>query len=115
MAGIMKDFRGISLLRNDACIHHFWMRGYRDLIKKHAMYLKYEGEALHEKGLHFSLKRTFGKPLIELKRNLVDFRGLYGGWTGLFLSFFWASYVFFREVALFRYERSKKQVTHETA
>lgn len=88
-------------------LQHYWMDSYRQLFKKMWRYIKTEGKSKYEaQGQRFSWLSTLKYSLVALKVSLIDYRGLFGGFTGLFLSFFHAWYVFMSWLSLRKYERS---------
>ena len=98
---------------DDIFIAHYWMRGYRDLIGKHLMYIQKEGERLYQKKRRFSLLRSINLSCTEFKKNLVELRGFQGGWSGIFLSFFWGWYIFMSELSLRKYQNKVDQGNHQ--
>lgn len=107
--------RGLSILpgysasafpRDDRyVIKHYWVDSCEDLFEKHLRYLKHEGRARFCHGERFSLYRLIREPLSALKYNLFRYHGLRGGFLGVFLSTFYASYVFLSLCSLWKYER----------
>ena len=87
------------------CINHFWIDSVRQMYEKHMRYIKGEGEARYKVGEIFSWKKLLFETIVALKVNLVNYRGLTGGYTGIFLSFFYAWYVFMSYLSLRRYQR----------
>lgn len=99
----------------DNFIRHYWMSSYGQLIEKHLRYIEEEGESRYSNGHRFSWRRMLGETLSALKVNLLDCRGLYGGFTCIFLSFFYGWYVFMSCLSLRRYEhrvKGKKESVH---
>ena len=90
-------------------IKHYWMSSYGQLFEKTWRYIKFEGkrQAVSE-GRHFSWYLMLRHTASALKKNLFDHRGLYGGFTGIFLSFFHTWYVFMRWLSLRHYENQQK-------
>lgn len=83
---------------------HLWATNYVGFFKKHWKYITMEGDAQYSKGIRFSWKRLLKNPIIELKKNLLDQKGIQGGMVGIFLSFFWCWYLFMRELSLANYQ-----------
>lgn len=91
-------------------IKHYWRNSYRELIVKMWPYIKIEGKAKYASGYRFSLKRLIGATAVTLKKNLVDYRGLFGGVPGISLSCAQAWYVFMSWLSLWQYERQLRSV-----
>jgi glycosyltransferase involved in cell wall biosynthesis len=86
-------------------IKHYWIDSYKDLFEKHLRYLKHEGHARFSHGERFSFRKLIKEPLSALKYNLLYYHGLQGGALCVFLSFFYASYVFCSLCSLWKYEK----------
>jgi hypothetical protein len=91
-------------------VQHYWIDSYSQLFSKHERYLKMEGRARFSRGERFSLKEMIRQGLISLKKGFIDKSGWRGGWTGWFLSFFYAQYVTRTWLALRQYENSQKKL-----
>ncbi len=87
-------------------IKHYWRSSYREVVQKMLPYLKVEGEAKYASGKRFSWLAMLKYTAMTLKTDLIDYRGLYGGLTGVCLSFLRAWYVFMSWLSLRRYERN---------
>jgi len=90
-------------------VAHYWIDSYAQLFSKHERYLKMEGKARFAQGERFSLKKMIISTLRKFKNSFIKKKGWRGGWTGWFLSFFYAQYVARGWLALRRYENSQKQ------
>lgn len=102
----MDGFREIYIPRHgDNFIRHYWMDSYSQLIAKHLRYSRHEGESRYNSGQRFSWSSMFIDVERVLKANLIEYRGLYGGFTGVFLSFFYCWYAFMSWLSLRKYER----------
>jgi glycosyltransferase involved in cell wall biosynthesis len=87
-------------------LQHYWMSSYRQLFRKMWRYSKTEGKSKYEsEGKRFSWFMTLKYTAAALKVSLIDYRGLFGGFTGIFLSFFHAWYVLMSWLSLRQYER----------
>jgi glycosyltransferase involved in cell wall biosynthesis len=86
-------------------IKHYWRNSYRELIEKMWPYIKIEGEARYDRGERFSWSKILKSTVAALKLNLINYRGLYGGLTGISLSLIRTWYVFMRWLSLRDYER----------
>ncbi len=89
----------------DNCISHFWVDSLHQMYEKHNRYIKGEGEAKFKVGKSFSWNNLLFETIIALKVNLVNYRGLRGGYIGIFLSFFYTWYVFMSYLSLRRYQK----------
>ncbi len=103
---ILPGYSALAFPREDRyVIKHYWVESYGELFEKHLRYLKHEGLARFRHGERFSFHRLVKEPLSALKYNLFHYHGLRGGVLGVFLSAFYASYVFLSLCSLWRYER----------
>lgn len=75
------------------------------MFEKHWRYIKFEGESRYNAGQRFSWRSMLRNTAGNLKVNLINDRGLYGGFTGIFLSFFFGWYIFMGWLSLRKYER----------
>ena len=79
-------------------------------------YIESEGERKYEiEGKRFSWPTMLKYTVAALKADLIDFRGLYGGFTGITLSLSRTWYVFMSWLSLRQYEHhlqlAKRQMT----
>jgi glycosyltransferase involved in cell wall biosynthesis len=95
-------------------IKHYWRDSYQELFAKMWVPLNLEGEAQYTKGKRFSWYGMLKATAIELKANLINFRGLYGGVDGITLSFAKAWYELMTWVMLRRYERHFSAVARDS-
>ncbi len=103
-----EGYRSVILPRGPGTlIRHYWMDTYAQLFEKHWRYIRHEGEARYHAGARSSWRRMRKETRRALKQNLRDHRGLDGGFTGVFLSFFYAGYVALGWLSLRRYERRR--------
>jgi glycosyltransferase involved in cell wall biosynthesis len=86
-------------------IEHYWRNSYLELYQKMWPYIKIEGEGKYAAGERFSWRTMFRQTLITLKANLINFRGLYGGFTGIALSLSHTWYVLMSWLSLRQYEQ----------
>jgi glycosyltransferase involved in cell wall biosynthesis len=93
----------------EAYISHYWMQSYRELIRKHWMYIRETGKARYSQGHYSSWKAVIVGTAVQWKHNFIDLNGWRGGWTGIFLSFFWAWYVLMCELSLWHYQRQARR------
>ena len=92
---------------DDNPVRHYWIDTYEQLFEKHNRYIPYEGEARYAKGERFSWGHLIKETVLALKYNLISTRGLLGGFTGIFLSFFYSWYVARGLLSLRRHEKNK--------
>jgi len=103
---ILPDYSVLTFPReNRYIIKHYWIDSYKDLFEKHLRYLKHEGHSRFHHGERFSFHGLIREPLSALKYNLFHYDGLRGGFLGMFLSFFYATYVFLSLCSLWKYEK----------
>jgi len=95
-------------------IRHYWVDSYKDLFEKHLRYLKEEGRARLFQGERFSFHKLIREPLSALKYNLFNYQGLRGGVLGVFLSFFYASYIFLSLCSLWKYQRHSLLISSDS-
>jgi len=102
----VKDGFDVMKLPSDGSnfIKHYWIDSYKQLFEKHWRYLKSEGEAQYKEGERFTFRRGIFLTLKTLKKNLFDYKGIRGGWEGVFLSFFYAWYVAMSWLSLLQYQ-----------
>lgn len=74
-------------------IRHMWVHSLGDLWHKHRRYIELEAEARRIEGFRFTWLGWIRSILGHLKQNLLDLKGIRGGPTGVFLSFFYSWYV----------------------
>lgn len=102
---LLNGFNSVTLpWKSGYIIRHYWIDSYKDLFKKHWRYIREEGEARYKNGERFSLVRCIKDTLYALKNNLIEFKGLYGGFKGIFLSLFYTWYIFMSQLSLYFYE-----------
>lgn len=85
-------------------IKHYWVDDIVEMFKKHWRYIRNEGQARYMNGNKFSVKLTVIDTYHALRKNLIDCRGLWDGWRGIFLSFFNAWYILFCHLSLLAYQ-----------
>jgi glycosyltransferase involved in cell wall biosynthesis len=86
-------------------IKHYWVDSYRQMFEKHWRYIKKEGNARYNSGERFGWKRWGKETWRALKRNLINYKGLKGGLTGIFLSLFYAWYINMSLLSLWLYQK----------
>lgn len=88
-----------------AIVHHYWMQSYSSLYRKHRRYIMEEGKNKYEYGQRYSRKIHFKSSILAFKESFFSYKGYLDGFIGLFLSFFWAWYVFESWKSLKNYEK----------
>ena len=93
-------------LVGDNYVRHYWVDSISQLFEKHWRYIKFEGEARYKKGERFSWQIWLRQTVRALKQSLIDAKGLQAGFTGVFLSVFYAWYVCMSLLSLRQYQRA---------
>jgi hypothetical protein len=88
---------------------HYWIDSYQHLFAKHERYLGMEGESRYNNGIRFGWESLLYNPLKSFAVNFIKYSGWRGGWTGWFLSFFFAVYEARAILSLRRYEKMMKK------
>jgi len=103
----LPGFVFVDLTKTNATarVRHEWVDSYGQFIEKHLRYIRIEGKSRYEAGGRFSWFQAVGRSGWELKRNLLDYRGLLGGPRGWFLSCFYAWYTWMAWLSLRRYQK----------
>ena len=104
---VLPGYRVVELPGRDAdyCGKHYWVDSYRELFEKHMRYIKLEGESRYNAGQRFSWFKAILSTGHALEINLIDNRGLLGGFNGIFLSLFYTWYVWMGWLSLRQYGR----------
>lgn len=85
-------------------VKHYWITSWRQLYEKHLRYLPLEGKSKYERGERFSWLSLGKAAAWALAYSLIRKNGLFGGITGIFLSFFYAWYIVMSWLSLRRYQ-----------
>jgi glycosyltransferase involved in cell wall biosynthesis len=108
---ILPSYISLAFPREDRyVIRHYWVESYTELFEKHLRYIRQEGFARFCHGQRFSLFKLIKDPLSALKNNLCHYHGLRGGILGVFLSVFYAFYIFLSLCSLWKYERDLQSI-----
>jgi glycosyltransferase involved in cell wall biosynthesis len=83
-------------------IAHYWAPTYRELVAKHARYLRLEGPDRFADGSVTGLKDIARTPFVAFRESYVRRAGYRDGVTGLALSLFWSVYSTLAKAALLR-------------
>ncbi|AOW19499.1 glycosyltransferase [Urechidicola croceus] len=90
-------------------VHHFWMQNLRQLTAKHKRYLNREAESRYNSGERSTIKQILKTPLNEFYSSFWIKNGFKDGFTGFFLSLFWAWYETKAKLKLYIYSNKIKQ------
>lgn len=88
-------------------IEHYWIDTYQQLWEKHWRYIKLEGKTRYDDGKRFSLYYLIKETARALYISLIQKQGWRGGFTGIFLSIFYAWYNFMSIMSLATYQLKK--------
>lgn len=102
------SYRIFEIPYNSNALKHYWVDTYQQLWEKHWRYIKLEGKSRYDDGQRFKLYYLAQETVRALYIGLILRNGWRGGFTGIFLSFFYAWYVFMSLLSLKLYE------THQT-
>jgi len=86
-------------------IHHYWMIGFRKLFEKHSRYLRNEGEARFKNGIRSTPREIVLQPFRSFRNSFISARGYKDGFTGFFLSCFWAWYETSAKIRNYTYQK----------
>jgi glycosyltransferase involved in cell wall biosynthesis len=90
-------------------LQHYWIDSYQQLWEKHWRYIKLEGKTRYDEDQRFSLYYLIRETARNLYISLIRRQGWRGGFTGIFLSFFYAWYNFMSvmSLAVYQFRHSK--------
>lgn len=101
-------FRTFTIeFRGNNGVAHYWVDSYAHLFSKHERYLNMEGPSRFDNGERFTWKKMAKHTWANFKASLINKSGWRGGWSGWFLSFFYAQYEARSWLSLRRYEKSQ--------
>lgn len=83
-------------------LHHLWVKGYRDFIRKHVRYVRIEGAARASMGEVVGVRALLKTPFRSFKACFVTQRGYRDGLRGLVLSLLYAAYRTGSDLSLIR-------------
>ena len=92
-------------------VRHYWIDSYSQLWRKHWRYIRMEGKARYEEGNRFNLYYLFMETAKALYIGLIKKQGWRGGLTGIFLSLFYAWYIFMSALSLAVYQLRRHTIT----
>ena len=90
-------------------LHHYWMNSLKVFLQKHKRYLKNEGRDNFNAGVRIGLKKILLGPFIEFYNSFIIKKGYRDGFTGLFLSGFWAYYKTHIAIDIYRIQKQIKK------
>jgi hypothetical protein len=91
-------------------LHHNWMPNFNTFLFKHIRYLKREGRDRFKLGKRISFTELIKTPFKEFKASYFSKKGYQDGFTGLFLSVFWAFYQTFASIDLYLFCKGLKRI-----
>ncbi|MFA5321339.1 MAG: glycosyltransferase [Smithella sp.] len=100
-----KEKASIINLKSRHFIQHYWCDSYRQLFDKHLRYIKKEGESRYGEGARYSFSKKVKESLMALYAGLINMKGILYGPREIFLSFFYAWYVWQANNSLKHYEK----------
>jgi glycosyltransferase involved in cell wall biosynthesis len=90
---------------NGNVVHHYWAQSKEQLVQKHKRYILREGEARYKKGMRSGIGKIVSVPFKSFYECLIAAKGYRDGFTGWWLSFFWAWYQTSCELKLYKYHQ----------
>ena len=99
------------ILNNDETnvLHHYWMSSLKVFLQKHRRYLKNEGNNNYNAGIRVGIKQVTMIPFKEFYNSFINKKGYKDGFTGLFLSSFWAYYKTHIALDILRIQKQKNK------
>lgn len=89
-------------------VHHYWMTSYRQLFEKHWRYIKNDLRSKYNTNTKIGRQSIIISPIKAFRECFIMRKGYKDGFTGLFLSFFWAWYNLCIEIGLYKYQKKQK-------
>lgn len=93
---------------DEAYLQHKWMSGWLQFMEKHRRYLKAEAEARYKNDSNPKISKLLISPIKEFLWAYFKKKGFMDGFTGLFLSVFWAWYQTSARYRHIKFARLKK-------
>jgi glycosyltransferase involved in cell wall biosynthesis len=88
--------------------HHFWVQSYEQMLEKHKRYIEKEGKARYDKGERYTFIKAFKAGMHAFYQSYFQYKGYKDGYTGCFLSAFYAWYNWSAWQSLKHYQRAIK-------
>jgi glycosyltransferase involved in cell wall biosynthesis len=90
-------------------LQHYWIDSFQQLWEKHWRYIKLEGKSRYNDGKRFGFYHLLKETARAFYVSMILKRGWRGGFTGIFLSFFYTWYIFMSilSLALFQIKHSE--------
>lgn len=108
---LKKGYRSYDMLENEHktnVLHHYWMNSLKVFLQKHKRYLKNEGTDNYNAGIRVGIKKVLETPFKEFYQSFINKKGYKDGFTGFFLSSFWAYYKTHIAVDILQIQNKKK-------
>ena len=83
-------------------VKHYWVDDLSKMVEKHWRYIKFEGPTRFKRGQKFSILRCGWDTLRSFHHCYLKCSGYKDGLLGLFLSFFYATYIFMSHISLLK-------------
>jgi len=90
-------------------LEHYWIDSYQQLWEKHWRYIKLEGKSRYNDGKRFSLYQLLKETAKAFYDSMILKRGWRGGFTGIFLSFFYTWYIFMSILSLALFQKKHSE------
>jgi len=102
---LLEGFKKVALAEeNNNFIKHYWVDSFLELFEKHWRYIRLEGQARYKDGERFSFLGSVKQIKRALYMNLFEYKGMSGGWKGIFLSLFYSWYISMSLFSLLLYQ-----------
>jgi glycosyltransferase involved in cell wall biosynthesis len=99
--------------KKDNVDHHFWASNYEQMLEKHKRYVQKEGKAKYSKGERYSIYKHLKETIQSFYDCYFKYKGYLDGYTGLFLSVFYAWYNWASILSLKKYQKQIQNGTIE--
>lgn len=97
--------KSIEEIGSSYTVTHYWIDTLEQLYEKHNRYIKHEGEARYSAGMRFNWSVMVVDIVKNLANNLVRYKGILGGFPGIYLSFFYSWYIMMSWLSLKTYQK----------
>ena len=89
--------------------HHFWVQSYAQMLEKHKRYIQKEGKSKYDRGERYTFFRQYKATISAFTESFFKCKGHKDGFLGLFLSGFYAWYIWSSWQSLSVYQ---EQIAH---
>lgn len=104
---LKKGYLTYKIKRNGNNIdHHFWVSSFKQMLEKHKRYIKREGESRYKNGDRYSILKAAHKTILAFKESFLIRKGYKDGFLGLFLSVFYAWYIWASWNSLLKFQKN---------